>query len=450
MKDENDDFKQYFGEEENININKDIEQNNNNYSKSQKFERNNFYFLPIANVNNIYNNSYKNLSSSFNTFNSFNSTNPGNFSNFSIFNSMTSLNSLNPKLTLSFQNTNNKSIFPKINIIKNLSDNKIKYTSPIKKIIEMNSSTLYNYIITQKGSREMQNLINKMKENEVEILLEKIFPYISDIIMNKYGNYFSKKLIQICLPYQRIKLLKQLENNFIIISKSYFGTHPLQCLIETINMKEEKNIVLKYILNNELDLSLDQKGTNVLKKFIICTNDEERKELNNNLLKNINELIVNQYGVIILITLIKNTKERGVFKTIAEYINNNNPLYFIKHPYSNYVIQALLIHTNQEFCEDIIKNIVNNYLNLSLQKYSNKVVENCIKYGKNSSVKKIFNNVLEENNLICLLNNCYGNFVIEKLIAKLNKEEKNMIIEKLTENGKLEEISNTIKSLLYR
>ena len=450
MKDENDDFKQYFGEEENININKDIEQNNNNYSKSQKFERNDFYFLPNANVNNIYNNSYKNLSSSFNTFNSFNSTNPGNFSNFSNFNSMTSLNSLNPKLTLSFQNTNNKSIFPKINIIKNLSDNKIKYTSPIKKIIEMNSSTLYNYIITQKGSREMQNLINKMKENEVEILLEKIFPYISDIIMNKYGNYFSKKLIQICLPYQRIKLLKQLENNFIIISKSYFGTHPLQCLIETINMKEEKNIVLKYILNNELDLSLDQKGTNVLKKFIICTNDEERKELNNNLLKNINELIVNQYGVIILITLIKNTKERGVFKTIAEYINNNNPLYFIKHPYSNYVIQALLIHTNQEFCEDIIKNIVNNYLNLSLQKYSNKVVENCIKYGKNSSVKKIFNNVLEENNLICLLNNCYGNFVIEKLIAKLNKEEKNMIIEKLTENGKLEEISNTIKSLLYR
>ena len=450
MKDENDDFKQYFGEEENINVNKDIEQNNNNFSKSQKFERNNFYFLPNANVNNIYNNSYKNLSSSFNTFNSFNSTNPGNFSNFSNFNSMTSLNSLNPKLTLSFQNTNNKSIFPKINIIKNLSDNKIKYTSPIKKIIEMNSSTLYNYIITQKGSREMQNLINKMKENEVEILLEKIFPYISDIIMNKYGNYFSKKLIQICLPYQRIKLLKQLENNFIIISKSYFGTHPLQCLIETINMKEEKNIVLKYILNNELDLSLDQKGTNVLKKFIICTNDEERKELNNNLLKNINELIVNQYGVIILITLIKNTKERGVFKTIAEYINNNNPLYFIKHPYSNYVIQALLIHTNQEFCEDIIKNIVNNYLNLSLQKYSNKVVENCIKYGKNSSVKKIFNNVLEENNLICLLNNCYGNFVIEKLIAKLNKEEKNMIIEKLTENGKLEEISNTIKSLLYR
>ena len=450
MEEENDYFKQNLGEEENINNDNDIEQNNNNYSKSQKFERKNFYFLP--NQNNIFNNSYTNLSSSFNTFNSFNTTNPGNFNSFSNFSNFNSMNSLNPKLTLSFQNTNNKNIFPKININKYLSDNKIKYKtdSPIKKIIEMNSSNLYKYIITQNGSREMQSLINKMKENEVEILLEKIFPYISNIMMNIYGNYFCKKLIQICLPYQRIELLKHLENNFIIISKNDFGTHPLQCLIETINMKEEKNIVLKYILNNELELSFDQKGINVLKKFIICSNDEERKELNNNLLKNISELIVNQYGAIILITLIKHTKEKYIFKTIAEYISNNNPLCFIKHPYSNYVIQALLIHTNQEFCEDIIKSIVNNYLILSLQKNSNKVVENCIKYGKNSNVKKIFNNVLEENNLICLLNNCYGNFVIEKLIAKLNKEEKNMIIEKLEEYGKLEEISNSIKSLLYR
>ena len=451
MKEENDYFGQYFGEEDDFNNNKDVEGNNNNYSKNQKPERNNNFFL--FNANNIFsNNSYKNLSSSFNTFNSFNSTNPGNFNSFSHPSNFNSMNSLNPNLTLSFQNRNNKNIFQEININQNLSDNKIKYNTAmsIKKITEINSSNLYNYIITQKGSREMQTLINKMKENEVEILLAKICPYISEIIMDKYGNYFSKKLIQICLPYQRIKLLKQIENNFIIISKSPFGTHPLQCLIETINMNEEKNLVLKYILNKELELSLDPRGVNVLKKFIISTNDEERKELNNNLIKNISELIINQYGVIILITLIKNSKDKNIFKTITEYINNNNPLFFIQHPYSNYVIQALLIHTNQEFCEDIIKNIINNYLNLSLQKNSNKVVENCIKYGKSSTIKKIFNNILEENNLICLLNNYYGKFVIEKLIAKLNKDEKNMIIKKLEENENISEIYSTIKNLLYK
>ena len=82
---------------------------------------------------------------------------------------------------------------------------------------------LLNYLITQKGSREAQNIINKMKENEVDTLLTSIFPFFSEIIMDKYGNYFSKKLIQICLPSQRIKILKNLENNFIVIAKSIHG-----------------------------------------------------------------------------------------------------------------------------------------------------------------------------------------------------------------------------------
>ena len=424
----------YFGEEEEDDDN--INQNNNNNNLYNQYN------------NNIFNNS-------LNTFNSYNSTSAGNFNTISNYSNITSMNSLNINNQYqSFQNMNNNiNINFENNNQKFSSDNNIIINNKMtkKKLLEKNSENLFEYIITQKGSRKAQNLLNKMNEIDVENLLNKLIPNLSLIMTDKYGNYFSKKLIQICTFSQRIKILKNLDNNFIRISKDIYGTHPLQYLIELINMPEEKNIVLNYIINNELELSIDKRGTNVLKKFIISTKNEERNKLDENILNIIDKLIINQYGAIILICLIKNSKNKElIHKTIVEYISNNKPLFYIQHPYSNYVIQALLLYTNMEYCEDIIKTISNNYLALSLKKNSNNVVEVFIKCAKNSIIKKIFNDVLYKNNLEYLINNNYGNYVLEKLIGKLNKEERNMIINKLEESRLKEKISNSIKFLLYK
>ena len=409
------------------------------------------------NINNNLYNQYNNniFNNSLNTFNSYNSTSEGNFNTISNYSNITSMNSLNINNQYqSFQNMNNNiNINFENNDQKFSSDNNIIINNKMtkKKLLEKNSENLFEYIITQKGSRKAQNLLNKMNEIDVENLLNKLIPNLSLIMTDKYGNYFSKKLIQICTFSQRIKILKNLDNNFIRISKDIYGTHPLQYLIELINMPEEKNIVLNYIINNELELSIDKRGTNVLKKFIISTKNEERNKLDENILNIIDKLIINQYGAIILICLIKNSKNKElIHKAIVEYISNNKPLFYIQHPYSNYVIQALLLYTNMEYCEDIIKTISNNYLALSLKKNSNNVVEVFIKCAKNSIIKKIFNDVLYKNNLECLINNNYGNYVLEKLIGKLNKEERNMIINKLEESRLKEKISNSIKFLLYK
>ena len=424
----------YFGEEEEDDDN--INQNNINNNLYNQYN------------NNIFNNS-------LNTFNSYNSTSAGNFNTISNYSNITSMNSLNINNQYqSFQNMNNNiNINFENNNQKFSSDNNIIINNKMtkKKLLEKNSENLFEYIITQKGSRKAQNLLNKMNEIDVENLLNKLIPNLSLIMTDKYGNYFSKKLIQICTFSQRIKILKNLDNNFIKISKDIYGTHPLQYLIELINMPEEKNIVLNYIINNELELSIDKRGTNVLKKFIISTKNEERNKLDENILNIIDKLIINQYGAIILICLIKNSKNKElIHKTIVEYISNNKPLFYIQHPYSNYVIQALLLYTNMEYCEDIIKTISNNYLALSLKKNSNNVVEVFIKCAKSSIIKKIFNDVLYKNNLEYLINNNYGNYVLEKLIGKLNKEERNMIINKLEESRLKEKISNSIKFLLYK
>ena len=410
------------------------------------------------------------------SFNSFNSNLPKNMNSFIGLSPMNSLNFNNYMLPLSFNNdmnnnkcvsfkemgSNSKKGFSGVKYNKkNLSniENKITEESiannnfsnlSIKKLFEMPDQNLYNYIITQKGSRDVQNIIKKVNENEVEILISKIKNYFSEITLDKYGNYFSRKLIQICIPSQRIKLLESMKNRFVEIANSSYGTHPLQNLIEIINMAEEKKIVLNYILNNESILALDSKGTHVLQKFISCTKDEERYELNQNLINLIDRLIINPFGVCVLIKLVKHTQDRSIPKKIANYITNGDPLSFIQHPYANYAVQILLSNTDLSDCDVIIETIIENYLSLSMQKYSSNVVENCIKFGKESTIKIIFKSIIEQEKLESLLNNNYGNFVLEKLIARLNKEEKMILIKKIEKLGKTKVISNTIKSLLYK
>ena len=240
----------------------------------------------------------------------------------------------------------------------------------VKKMLNMSDYSLCNFLKNQKDSREAQNALVTMKENEVDVFINKLKNFISDVTIDKYGNYFTQKLIQICVPSQRLKIIQNINTHFVEIANNSFGTHPLQSLMEIINMPEEKRLILKYILGNETILSFDSRGTHILQKYIINTKDEDRGELNNNIVNLIDKLITDISGVCVLIKLIKHTKDKIILEKIANYITNNEPLFFIQHPYANYAVQILIMNPIAlPFCNKIIETIVNNYLSLSMQNF---------------------------------------------------------------------------------
>ena len=319
----------------------------------------------------------------------------------------------------------------------------------IKKMLNMSDYSLCNFLKNQKDSREAQNALTNMKENEVEQLINKLKNYISEVTIDKYGNYFTQKLIQICVPSQRLKIIQNINTRFVEIANNSFGTHPLQSLMEIINMPEEKKLILKYILGNETILSFDSRGTHILQKFISNTKDEDRYELNINILNLIDKLIVDISGVCVLIKLIKHSKDKIILEKIANYISNNEPLFFIQHPYANYAVQILIMNpVALPFCNKIIETIVNNYLSLSMQKFSSNVVENCIKYADEKSVKKIYNAIIDQEKIESLLNNNYGNYVLEKLIERLNREDKIKLAKKIEKFGKNKILSGCLKNII--
>ena len=321
--------------------------------------------------------------------------------------------------------------------------------SIVKKMLNMSDYSLCNFLKNQKDSREAQNALATMKENEVDLLINKLKNYISDVTIDKYGNYFTQKLIQICVPSQRLKIIQNIDTHFVEIANNSFGTHPLQSLMEIINMPEEKKLILKYILGNETILSFDSRGTHILQKYISNSKDEDRYELNINIVNLIDKLIIDISGVCVLIKLIKHTKDKIILEKIANYITNNEPLFFIQHPYANYAVQILIMNPIAlPFCNKIIETIVNNYLSLSMQKFSSNVVENCIKYADEKSVKKIYNSIIEQEKIESLLNNNYGNYVLEKLIERLNREDKIKLAKKIEKFGKNKILSGCLKNII--
>ena len=476
----------YLSDNSLLNLNqnnlRNLSMNNNNFNLNYLNNNNinspinNYSYNSFSNTNNLNFGNGPNIPQNWNSFSGFNPITsfgfPNNnfmqplpFNNSNNSNNMNEINNIsaNNNKCLSFNQThsNQKKNITGYKVIKykknksdkfNLDENAMMNQSnlSIKKLFDMTDQSLYNYIVTQKGSRDSQTIIKKVNENEVELLISKLKNYISDITIDKYGNYFSQKLIQICLPSQRIQILESMNNRFVEIANNSYGTHPLQSLIEIINMPQEKQMILNYILGNESLLALDSKGTHVLQKFISCTKDEERKELNTNLINLIDKLIIDPFGVCVLIQLVKHTNDKSISQKIANYITKGGPLSFIQHPYANYAVQILISSNDLSYCDVIIDTIIVNYLSLSMQKYSSNVVENCIKFGNDVTVKKIYKSIMENEKLESLLNNNYGNFVLEKLISRLNKEEKMAIIKKIEKLGKNKTISNTLKSLLYK
>ena len=251
-------------------------------------------------------------------------------------NSFGGLSSINPDIPILSLNIDNyKSQSFNNNNIKNRNESKyslddanpkVQSKFNLKKLTDMSEQSLYDYIITQKGSRDVQAFIEKkFSEKEIYLLINKLRNYISDISINKYGNYFIQELIKICSTSQRIILLECMKNRFLEISKNTYGTFCLQALIEISSLPKEKQIILSCILGNERELSLDSKGTHILQKFIKYTKDEERFELNVNIISIIEVLITDASGVYVLNALVDNTNDKSIKLKLFDLSSMNMP-----------------------------------------------------------------------------------------------------------------------------
>ena len=121
----------------------------------------------------------------------------------------------------------------------------------------------------------------------------------------------------------------------------------------------------------------------------------------------------------------------------------------IVHQYGNYVIQVIVENWEDSDLEDIINLYKNNYIYLSKQKYSSNAIERILEKNK-KNLEFYINEVCKEN-IIEVIRNKYGNYVIQKAVKLASGKSKNIIISLINKNiNKLEDkkIINKWKSII--
>jgi len=439
------------------NINTNLSNYSNDYSiysnKINNALMNKMQNYNNLNYNNFANNNYDNIN--FNSMsNEFFNQNINNISNMKNFdqlqitlndsNNNRNSNIFNNKLLQSFnynsQNLNNylNNYYPYFSqnndndIIKDYINSNINQNDYIDESLLSSLTTIQLaqqcHIIakTQNGCRYLQNIILKKPELIRNIFFPKFLEHIKELSNGQFSNYLIKKTFQFLSEDLILKLIQALKPIMEQIGTNQYGTRVLQDLIDYLTSEKLfisfVNIILPYvkiliidlngshiiyklimtknkyvkIIENIIclqvkDIAITRKGCNFLKKYFEFSNEKDLINIKNNILKNLNEIITDQYG--------------------------------------NYVIQSILAKEGSPLEEDFIKEISKNIVFYSNNKFSSNAVEKCFENTKMKNI--VLNQFLQPEIFENIIMDEFGNYVIQKAIAKADIKRKKIMFQLL-------------------
>ena len=469
------------------NISTIIYNNNNNYP-------NNFYnpMFPQQ-MNNLSNNSLFSLNNSYiNTTNTTNMNTANTTSSFS-FNRQKSLelnnynNSTNKKFNKSNINLNNNNIYPnKVNnsfcdinennyifkkpliqnnnssfidgnsthfINKSKINNNIFNTNvelqilliQVKKIlnkIQKIDISVYNkckdkfeqIIRTQRGSRIFQNYLKKTHYDILHLIFNELKNKLPELLKDSYSNYFCKKLFKNLSQKDRIEYLTLIQNDLSILSTDSIATYPIQNIIQELGSKAEKNIFFLGIKNSIDNFGYHIYGARILEKILSYFEDDFHKDIIDYICNNFIELAYNANGICLVKKILLMTNKIELHKKLKKLIKDN-ALNLIVHQYGNYAVQTIIENWDDSDIEEIIDIYKDKFVFLSNKKFASNVIERIIEKNE-KNLENYLNEIYKGYNLVEILKNKYGNFVLKKVVDLSQGKIKEKLIEEINDNLK--------------
>ncbi len=356
-------------------------------------------------------------------------------------NSTAPLNStlLFPKTTpLSPESTEECSLYnsPQLNLVSSSSENT---PTPDLLLKLLKQGELIKLITSQKGSRYMQTIYKKINSENIILIFNEILPYLPHLMIDHYANYFCQKFYGILNRNQRIIFIQKISPFFVEISNSSVGTYPIQSIISQFLENEEKSVFLKLIYPKIPKIIINPNGVHVVEKIIEVYNDEN---------------LCGIYEIIIKYFLSLSTNVNGLFICKKMILKNRNPIYidqllnifiqylpFLIHKqYSNYTFQVAIETWNYKKILPLFYLLNKNFIEYACEKYSSNVIEKYLEYCSPNLLNQIVDTISRNNEILCLLRNPFGNYVLLKAIKLASMSDKIKLMISLSNN--IEKISD--------
>ena len=273
----------------------------------------------------------------------------------------------------------------------------IKTYESEEKIEQLNYFSQFNILKTfysQKLTKDLQKRLVGISKDVINKIIIELSGTFREVIKNKNGNYFCSNLIKVCDREQRIIILKELSKTLSEDCNDRYGTYPIQKLFEFASTEEEFQLLLSSFndLNIILMASLNQYGSFVIQKLIKHIPEKLRMDFNLILVKLVCILSRNIYGVRAIKEFIKYSKNYLIIKQILNLISKN----FVNismNKYGNYLIQFLLEKWWDKEEGIILKNIIiSKFHILSKNAFSSHICDLFIKLNNNEKKRNINKN----------------------------------------------------------
>lgn len=344
------------------------------------------------------------------------------------------------------KNNNNSYMFYNNNIFNSNVEIEILLIE-VKKILnklEKIDLTIYNklkgkfeqIIRTHKGSRIFQNYLKSTHTDILDQIFLELKNKLPELLRDNYSNYFCKKFFNSLSQKDRIEFLTTIQNDLSSLAIDFIATYPIQGIIEQLGSKAEKKIIYMGIKDSINVFCYNVYGTHILEKILSYFEDEFVKEIIDYVYKNFIDLSYHVNGICIVKKLLLMAHKKSLHNNIKKLIYDN-AMNLIIHQYGNYVIQTIVENWDDNELEDILNIYKNKYIYLSKQKFSSNAVERILEKNK-KNLENFLNEVCNNNNIIEIIKNKYGNYVIQKAV-KLSVG--------LTKERLLDEISKNINKL---
>ena len=235
----------------------------------------------------------------------------------------------------------------------------IKYLNnyQLKEILKMIKDNFLEICMNQYGTRVIQKLIDKIQNDNdlIDLFNNILLNYFLELILNSNSTHIIIKYFS-TIKSHNDKFINIINNNIFIICTNKYSCCTLQKIIENINDIQKKSILIS--ISNISNLLFNDQYGNYVIQFILSLNDKDINNIIiNNYLDNFNYNVTNKFSSNIFSKCLEYCNFETKQNIIKNLCNYNSIKFLLYNMYGNYILQQIIIASNEPYKSIYIKYI---------------------------------------------------------------------------------------------
>ncbi|KAI8943426.1 hypothetical protein NX059_001436 [Plenodomus lindquistii] len=307
---------------------------------------------------------------------------------------------------------------------------------------------IYGYVVEFAGDQHGSRFIQQKLETANSEVKERIFTELQgealQLMQDVFGNYVIQKFFEHGDQTQKRILVGKMKGHVLSLANQMYACRVVQKALEHA-LTDQQAAMVKELEREVLRTVKDQNGNHVIQKVIDRVPMEHIQDIVEAFRGNVGVLSINSYGCRVIQRLLEKVPEPQRRFILTELHMEGAKL--ITDSYGNYVVQHVIEHGLPEDRAKIVHLIKAQFLTFSKHKFASNVVERCLVCGDDSQRHALVSTVIAKNdrgetNILNLLKDGYGNYVIQKLLETLGRDDYEVFVAAL--KPELDKVRKTI------